>query len=186
MMAIWDEESHTFMVNAALIGPLLAVLWTQAWLTLPWLTAELSLPAPLSHLYVWSKVWAVILLPAAISLLALLFTLAWPRKIGAASVVLLGWVWDTLYLWHHIPNPAEVPVLERWVTALLAVTALIVTNRTDSAVENAAPALQILSGLTLVLAFVAPAHWALIVALAITGGSGAWALRRARVHTPSR
>ncbi len=172
------------MANFAVVGPMLSWLWVQAWLTLPWLAPELSLPAPVSHLYVWSRVWAVILMPAAMSLLALTAAFGGPRKTRSVGVLMAGWALDTLYWWHHIPTAAQGPVVEQWLTALLALTTLTLASRAEP--ENTAPALQITSGLVLVLAFAAPAPWALVAGMAVMTAGGTWAVKHLRTQSPNR
>lgn len=184
MMALLPKVGQSFMAHSTRGPLLLSFIWVQAWLSLPGLASELSLPAPMSHLYVWSKVWAVILLPSTISLIALTVELLGHRQTWGLGVAMIGLGADTLYLWHHIAALAHPPIAERWLAALMSLTSLYMANRAEQ--DNTAPALQIVSGAALLLAFVAPARWALIVAITVIIAGGAWVLKHPGSRTANR
>ncbi|MDA8206924.1 MAG: hypothetical protein M0Z36_12725 [Thermaerobacter sp.] len=153
-MRVWDVRT-----------PLFALLWIQAWLALPWLATELSLPAPFAQHFVWNKVWAMALLPAIVSLTALAHDLGTRRSGVTVGVLLGGLGYDTFYLWHHLPPPAAPAVVERWLAAASALAALTVLMKSRGG--EALPALEISAGAVLLLAFIARAPLALFCALSL-------------------
>lgn len=144
--------------------PLTAYIWIEAWLTLPWLPPDLTLPVPLSGTYLWSKVWAVVILPAFICLAGLVTDLASERRgsrrrdLWILIILALGLVFETLYLLHHIPPPDLAAVVKRWLAGAMALASLALVVRTTHG--NVAPALEIVASAALVLAFISRATWA--------------------------
>lgn len=149
--------------------PLAGALWLQAWLALPWLAAELPLPGPFASHFVWSKVWAVVLVPAAISLIALAFDLSLSRPWVSAVILLGGVCWSTAYLWHNLPPPIMPSVIERWTAAGLTVASL--TRLVKAVQSDALPALEIGVGVVLLLTFASQAKVALGAALSLAGAT---------------
>ncbi|NMP22548.1 hypothetical protein [Sulfobacillus harzensis] len=151
---------------------LAAGIWVQAWIAEPWLLSYLPLPAPLGHLFMWRKVWGMLLVPAVVTLLALIPEVTTEDSSRTApwfslSLSIIGMVWQTQYLLHHLPPDRTFAVAERWISAAIALTSLTISL--SSPRENAPPALEILASAALVLTFIARPPWAVGLSLSVLG-----------------
>ncbi len=140
-------------------------IWIQAWLTVPWLAHELPLPWPLGMDFVWDKAWAALLLPSLITVLVLIQEVAqMPRSLGHGLLV-IGTLFDTLYLIHNLPPPLRTAMLERWLAAIFSLGA--VTWASDVGSDNSSAGLEILAALSLMLTFVAGPRSALCLSIGV-------------------
>lgn len=147
-------------------------IWVEAWLTVPWLANYLPMPAPLGHVWVWSKVWGMLVMPALVTLVALIPDWVPVRNRGHSPwpsfmLLTLGMVWQTQYLLHQAPPHLWTSLTERWIAAACCVVSL--TLSLASPRENAPPALEICASAALVLTFVARAPWAIGISLVMLG-----------------
>ena len=157
--------------------PMAAFVWIEAWLALPWLASDLPLPGPLGHVYVWNRVWAVVVLPAVITAVVIVVDSA-DRRLWYTGAALAGAVLEALYLLHQVPHSAMDSVLKRWLASAMALTAMGLSDQSRR--DNAPPALQIAASGALVFAFVARSTWAdglsgLVLAVAL---ASLWLNRR--------
>lgn len=138
-----------------------ALVWVEAWLSVPWLPGYITLPAPWSSTYLWNRTWGMALMPAALTLIALAPDF-WPpaRRSSRVSFALLivGFFWQTIYLTHRVPPHLYGPMVARWISAGAALSSL--TLSLSSPRDNAPPALEVLASAALVLTFVAKPPWA--------------------------
>ncbi len=137
--------------------PLAAFVWIEAWLALPWLAPYLPLPGPLGRLYVWNRVWALLILPAVITAAAMALDGA-KRRLWFAGAVLAGALLEAWYLLHQVPPSGIDSVLKRWLASAMALTVLALADQTRR--DNTPPALQIAASGSLVFAFIARSTWA--------------------------
>lgn len=147
-----------------------AFLWVQAWLALAWLPGYLPLPAPFGTTLVWSRAWGMGMMPALVTLLALLPDLPkspWHVRPHKASFTVLctGLAWQTIYLHGRLPHSVMLFMVERWMSAAAALTSL--TLSLSSPRDNAPPALEIMASAALILTFIARPQWATILSIAI-------------------
>ncbi len=137
--------------------PMAAFVWIEAWLVLPWLASYLPLPGPLGHLYVWHRVWALLVLPAFITAEAIAGD-GPPRPLWFFSVTVTGALLEALYLLHQVPHPDIGSVVKRWLASAMALTAMALSNQPRR--DSTPPALQISASGALVFAFAARSTWA--------------------------
>lgn len=144
--------------------PLTAFIWVEAWLAIPWLPQYLPLPSPWVGAYVWSKVWGMAMMPAWLTLIALIPDLmpraAWRLRPATVSLLVLaaGLTWQTLYLLHRVPLHATGSLAARWAAAAMALASLSLSLASPH--DNAPPALEILASAALILTFIARPRWA--------------------------
>jgi len=135
----------------------IAFLWIEGWLALPTLPAYVAVPGQFGPPYIWSKVWAMTVIPAAISLiLAIAYTMHTQSSIKI-FLIGLGTLLETLYIAHHVDASALVSLGERWISGVMALTALSISFRSNR--QNAPPALEILASAALALTFIARPWW---------------------------
>lgn len=137
--------------------PVAAFVWIEAWLALPWLAPYLPLPGPLGHVYVWNRVWALLVLPAVITTAAMSVD-GTKRRIWFLGASLAGALLEALYLLHHVPPSGIDSILKRWLASAMALMVLALADQTRR--DNAPPALQIAASGALVFAFIARSTWA--------------------------
>ncbi len=175
------------MPTASTRWTLVAMLWIEAWLALPWMPRYLALPFPWGGAYVWAKVWAAILLPAFWTAGAIAPDLRHHagerRLLAGAAIAGMGLAWQTLYLLHHVPDHALWPVIARWGAAALALVSLALSLRSPR--ENAPPALEILASAALILAFIAQPRWADLASLAVLAATLITLLHHRRPPRPN-
>ncbi len=160
-------------------------IWVQAWLAVPLLADYLPLPAPLGHVWVWSKVGGMLVIPAFVTLIGLVpdwVPLGRREQFPWTSLMLLtlGMVWQTQYLLHHAPPHLWTALIERWIAAAFCVSSL--TLSLASPRENAPPALEICASAALVLTFVARPVWTVGISLTVLGATYAILRRQPSRH----
>lgn len=157
-------------------------LWVQAWIAVPRLASELPLVGPLGAYYVWNKVWAALLLPSFFSLIAMGADLRHRSRAFGHIALTLGVLVDALYFLHQLAPPDRIGVAERWIAAACSLAAI--TGALQSSRQTSAPGLEILAALTLMFAFAAGPHSALIVSGAVLAATLLLTREHSR-HPPS-
>ncbi len=143
--------------------PLMVFTWVQFWVAVPRLSHELPIPGLLGHHYLWNRIWAALLLPALFSFLSLAATAMHKQRLFPIILSAAGIALNSVYLMHYLPPSYHIILMERWLAAALSLAAAIYASHNLS--DKRAPGVEILSAVSLLLAFAAASKWALVEAL---------------------